>query len=161
MVSSWDNLTLLILATPLVRNRCFRDSEEVGICHFGLLFQRWFQSGFQRRTFRDFGGFGCQKGTQFGLPNNYSFGVLRSPAQDGSQGVPGQAPRPQIVLKWSPRGGFLGTFQSLSSNMFTVKTHVDDIILCTGRGGKPKVDSHRFRYFDSIPPGPAVSLWPS
>ena len=45
------NLDLLILATPLVRKQCFRDLDKVGICSSQWLFQRWFQEGFQRRTF--------------------------------------------------------------------------------------------------------------
>ncbi len=64
----WGNLDLFILATPLVRKHCFRDLEEVGICSFRWLFQRWFQDGFQRRTFRDLGEFRCQIWTQFGVP---------------------------------------------------------------------------------------------
>ena len=73
-----------------------------------MTFQRRFQSDLQRRTFRDFGGFGCQKDTQLGLPTLYRFGVLRFPAQNGTQVVPGQAPMLQIVLKCSPRDGFFG-----------------------------------------------------
>ena len=92
-----DNLDLLVLATRLVRKPCFRDLKEVRIWQFWMTFQRRFQSDLQRRTFRDFGGFGGQKGTQFGLPTLYRFGVLWFPAQDGTQVVPGQATRVQIV----------------------------------------------------------------
>jgi len=93
------NLDLLILATPLVRKHSFRDLDKVGICSFQWLFQRWFQEGFQRRTFRDLDEFRCQMGAHFGLTWGHFLSFLRSPAQDGSQGVPGQAPRLQIVPK--------------------------------------------------------------
>ena len=62
------NLDLFILATPLMRKHCFRDLEEVEICSFRWLFPRWFQEGFQRRTFRDLCEFRCQIGIHFGFP---------------------------------------------------------------------------------------------
>ena len=59
---------LVDFSNPLVRKHRFRDLEDVEICSFRWLFQRWFQEGFQRQTFRDLGEFRCQMGINFGLP---------------------------------------------------------------------------------------------
>ena len=42
-----------------------------------------------------------------GSPTSILFCFLRSPSQDGLQGVPGQAPRHKNMPKWWPRAGFL------------------------------------------------------
>ena len=109
-VSFWENLDLLILATPSMRQPCFRGWEGVRICQFWMTFPEMVHKWPAETNFSDVCRFWCPKGTQLGLPKSEFFVFFGSSAQDGSQGVPGQAPRLQKLAKWSPQYWFLRTF---------------------------------------------------